>query len=67
MAFDTKLADSSFRLFDLREVPAIRDPLPNGVSDVHFRSDLSVLPACSIQSLIDRDPVFRNLLPNNSI
>ena len=64
MAFDTKLAESSFRLFDLREVPGIRGPLPAGVSDVHFRSDLSALQAHSIQSLIDGDPGFGDLLPS---
>lgn len=61
--FDVKLADSSLKFFDLQEVPAIRDPLPTGVSDVHFRSDLSALPDVSIQKLVDRDPVFWDLLP----
>ncbi len=61
--FDVRLADSSLSLFDLRDVPAIRGPLPVGVSDVHFRSDLSPLRALSIQALIDRDPVFWDLLP----
>lgn len=67
VAFDMRLADSSLRLFDLREVPAIRDPLPSGVSDVHFRSDLSALQAYSIQSLVDCDPVFGDLLPRSGL
>ena len=62
--FDMRLAESSLRFFDLEDVPAIRGPLPAGVSDVHFRSDLSALPPVSIETLIDRDPVFWDLLPN---
>ena len=61
--FDVKLADSSLRFFSLLDVPAIREPLPAGVSDVHFRSDLSKLPTLSVQSLVDQDPVFWDLLP----
>ena len=62
--FDIKLADSSLRFFNLEQVPAIRGPLPSGISDVHFRSDLSALPALTVQSLIDRDPIFWDLLPH---
>jgi hypothetical protein len=40
--FDIALADSSLELYDLRSVPALRDPLAIGVSDVHFRSDFSL-------------------------
>lgn len=39
--FDERLARASLRFFDLAAVPAIRDGIPNGVSGVHFRSDLS--------------------------
>lgn len=63
LTFDTKLADSSLRFFSLHDVPAIHGPLPAGVSDVHFRSDLSSLPALSVQSLVDQDPIFWDLLP----
>lgn len=64
MSFDVKLADSSLRFFSLHDVPAIRGPLPTGISDVHFRSDLSALQALSVESLIDQDPVFWDLLPH---
>lgn len=63
MAFDGKLADSSLKFYSLREVPAIRGALPAGVSDVHFRSDVSGLPTVSIQCLIEQDESFRDLLP----
>jgi len=61
--FDMRLTKSSLRFFSLEDVPAIRGPLPPGVSDVHFRSDLSTLPPLFAKALIDRDPVFWDLLP----
>lgn len=63
--FDVKVANSSLRFFALQEVPAIRGSLPIGVSDVHFRSDLSAVPTLAIQTLIGRDPVFSELLPTD--
>ena len=65
--FDMRLAESSLRFFSLEDVPAIRGPLPAGVSDVHFRSDLSALPPLSIRTLIDRDPIFWDLLPSEDV
>jgi hypothetical protein len=61
--FDERLAASSLRFFDLRLVPAIRNALPPGVSDLHFRSDLSNLPETSIAALIDREPAVEDFLP----
>ena len=62
-SYDMRLAASSLLFFSLEDVPAIRGPLPAGVSDVHFRSDLSALRPVSIETLIDRDPKFWDLLP----
>ena len=64
--FDMRLAESSLRFFSLEDVPAIRGPLPAGVSDVHFRSDLSALRPVSIERLIDREPTFWDLLPSGT-
>ncbi len=61
--FDDKLAASSLRLFDLRLVPAIRNALPPGVSDLHFRSDLSNSPEILIRALIDREPAIEDFIP----
>ena len=61
--FDMRLAEASLQFFGLEDPPAIRGPLPAGVSDVHFRSDLSTLAPLPIEALIDRDPVFWDLLP----
>lgn len=41
MRFDDRLARASLQFYDLSTVPAIRDGVPPGVSQVHFRSDLS--------------------------
>lgn len=64
LTFDSKLASSSLRLYGLRDVPAIRGALPSGVSDVHFRSDLSALTSLSRESLIEKSVSFRDLLPS---
>ena len=66
LAFDVTLTDTSLRFFNLADVPSIRGPLPAGVSDVRFRSDLSALEDLSVQALIDLDPIFRDLLPRQS-
>jgi hypothetical protein len=39
--FDAKLAASSLHFYDLRAIRAVRYEPPAGVSDIHFRSDLS--------------------------
>lgn len=64
VGFDVKIAESSLQMYDLREVPAVRGPLPPGVSDVHFQSDLSALHPLSISSLVERDGAFAYLLPS---
>lgn len=63
VAFDIKLADSTLQFYNLREIPAIREQLPRGVSDVHFRSDLSSTSSISVELLIDQNPLFYDLLP----
>jgi hypothetical protein len=42
--FDRQLALSTLEFYDAATIPAIPTPLPIGVSDVHFKADLS---ACS--------------------
>jgi hypothetical protein len=61
--FDIMLADSSLRFFHVADIPAIRGAIPTGVSDIHFRSDLSAVAAVPKQALIDSDPMFWDLLP----
>jgi hypothetical protein len=63
IAFDERLAESSLRFYDLCTVPAIRGDLQAGVSDVHFRSDLSALSSATVRSLVEKDAAFLDLLP----
>lgn len=63
-SFDERLAAQSLCFFDLASVPAIRGPLPNGVSEVHFNADLSGLSPVSTQGLIGLDHSFAELLPS---
>lgn len=66
VAIDPKIAESSLRFYSLTEIPGIRSPLPVGVSDVHFRSDVSACPTLSPQALLDRDFGFDEFLPRNA-
>lgn len=61
--FDNRLAESSLQFFDLRTIPAVRDPIQPRVSDVRFAVDLSGLPPLSFQELTDQDPYFWDFLP----
>lgn len=63
VSFDPRLAESSLMFFDLREIPAIRSSLPARVSNVHFSVDLSGLVPLSEKDLVDRDPCFREIIP----
>ena len=63
LGFDRRLADSSLCFYKLTEIPAIRNSLPIGVNNVHFKSDLLGSAEMSIQTMIDWNPDFSALLP----
>jgi hypothetical protein len=63
IGFDEQLARSSLQFFELDQIPAIRGTIPAGVNEVRFRSDFSAVTPISPQALIDKDPVFWDLLP----
>ena len=56
--FDEHLARASFSLYDLADVPAIRDPLPIGVSRVRFVSDLTSLNPVDLGRARQRFPTL---------
>ena len=63
--FDERLAAASLQYFELKTIPGIRGALPVGLSDVHFRSDLSATAPVSIRDLIEinsRSASFLELL-----
>lgn len=64
-AFDMRLADSSLHFYHASEIPAVRGPLPPGVSDVHFTADLSSLKTTALQDLIQQNADLRELLPGS--
>jgi len=64
VSFDPRLAATSLEFFDLREIPALRGPLPPSVSDVRFTVDMSGLVPLAKEALIDRDPHFWDLVPD---
>lgn len=63
MRFDEQLARSSLRLYDITAIPAVRDSVPYEVSQVRFRSDLTMVQALRPADLTARCAMLRDLLP----
>ena len=63
MRFDEQLARDSIRLYELAHIPAVRDELPVGVSQVRFRADMSQITPANRHNLDQRDTTVRALLP----
>ncbi len=62
-AFDSELASDSLRFYDANQIPRIVAPLPVGVGDVRFTSDLSIASPTSLESLRDAGKLFRAIVP----
>ena len=63
MRFDEELAASSYQLYDLGAIPAIRAHVPNEISNVHFRSDISRTLEADTDDLASKSAYVRALLP----
>ncbi len=50
-SFDWELAEESLAFFDANSVPKVPTPIPAGVSDVRFCSDLSTVPSLRKEDL----------------
>jgi Putative PD-(D/E)XK family member, (DUF4420) len=61
--FDRRLSASSLQFYDLRSIPAVRSQPPPGVSEIHFRSDLSSAPQADTRRLLERDSSLADFLP----
>jgi hypothetical protein len=59
--FDKELARQSLRVFDASVIPKLSNPLPDGISDVHFQSDLSRSTPLSKRELRDAGGIFARL------
>lgn len=60
-AFDKQLSLSSLRYFDALTIPAPRFPLPNGVTEVRFKSDLSHCEQITPSQIVSPDSLFSAL------
>lgn len=56
--FDKQLALSTLQFYDAATLPSILMPLPLGISDVHFRVDLSICSPIELMSLTKVSPLF---------
>jgi len=65
--FDSELAESSLAFFEVSTVPAINRNIPPGVSDVHFKSDLTICSPVNISSYNDLGGLFQAILRKNYI
>jgi hypothetical protein len=63
MRFDEQLARGSMRLYELIHIPAVRDELPVGVSQVRFRADISQAIPADRPRLDQQSTTVRALLP----
>jgi hypothetical protein len=61
--FDSALARSTLSFFRAGEIPAIRPPIPTGVSGVRFRSDLTGISPVGVADLTRDCAALSNLLP----
>lgn len=61
--FDRQLAEETFELFDMSEVPAVRSALPPGVSQVRFRTNLSACAPRPAAFFEERSRSAARLLP----
>ena len=63
MRFDEHLARSSIRIYDIREVPAVREDLPAEVTQVHFRANISQVHTANLSTLERMSSRLTDLLP----
>jgi hypothetical protein len=59
--FDRELATDSLRYYAGESIPRVRTPLPNRVSEVHFRADLSATPTLDPKDLRAGSGLFAGL------
>ena len=65
--FDESLARSTLAFFSAQSIPAIRSLVPQAVSAVRFRSDLSGVSQVGVEAISQANPALRELLPNQAI
>jgi hypothetical protein len=63
--FDLELAEASLAFFDGSSIPTINRELPLGVSDVHFKSDLTHSAPLSVKDIQELGGLFQSILPQH--
>ena len=63
MRFDEQLARHSIQIYETDAIPAPRGAIPDEVSQVRFRSDISRTPLADVDTLVSLHPHLRLLLP----
>ena len=64
LRFDEELATSSYQVYTLEDIPAIRECVPGEVSNIHFRSDISRTTEADVGHLASQSAYARALLPS---
>jgi Putative PD-(D/E)XK family member, (DUF4420) len=62
-AFDPDLARESLRFYRVSDIPKISSPIPNEISGIQFRADLSNCHTLSIAALRERGGLFAAIAP----
>ena len=64
LRFDEELATSSYQIYAIEDIPAIRDCVSSEVSGIHFRSDISRTPEADVENLALQSEYASALLPH---
>lgn len=62
--FDLELAKNSILFFNCDSIPKLEEPIPFGVSDVHFKSDLGRSEAMTKDQLLTAGGIFASAMSN---
>jgi hypothetical protein len=60
--FDRQLAESSMSFYEPEAIPRVDDRLPSGVSDVHFRVDLTRVPTADLSRYAVGEGLLRSVV-----
>lgn len=62
LRYDFEVTDGSMAFYYALDVPCITMPLPIGVSDVHFKSDLSIINPISSNTKFSSEGLFNSII-----
>jgi hypothetical protein len=62
--YDRQLAEQSLFFFDIRSMPRVSEEQPRGITDVRFRTDLTLVRPVDRKSYREAGPLFKAALRN---